>query len=206
MNLPTTTTRLATTSELDQVTALCIAAFADEAVITWVLPDPTTRRSAMRSMFDTALFAAVEAEALLLAVSAADEPIGASIWIPRTGRSGEAAPQSGDDPVARRLSAVHDATEARRPGTAHLSLSSMAVLPDHRGQGAGGAMVASGTARAGDLGLPVYLEVSTPQNRALYARHGFRDHGAPIRLPEQGPTLQPMWRDRGGSAPAPPTV
>lgn len=206
MTTPATTTRLAIASEIDQVTALCVAAFADEAVITWVLPDPVTRRASMRSMFETSLAAAIEAEALVLAVSAADEPIGASIWIPRTSRSEAAAPQPGDDPVARRLATVHDATEARRPNTAHLSLSSMAVLPEHRGQGAGGAMVASGTARAGELSLPVYLEASTPQNRALYARHRFRDHGEPIRLPEQGPALQPMCRDRDRSATVPPTV
>lgn len=46
--------------------------------------------------------------------------------------------------------------------------------------------------------VPVYLEASTPRNRALYERHGFRDHGEPIPLPD-GPRLQPMWRTPGAA-------
>jgi GNAT superfamily N-acetyltransferase len=75
----------------------------------------------------------------------------------------------------------------------------MAALPRRRGLGAGTAMLRYGLDRARRLGLPVYLEASTPRNRKLYARHGFHDLGDPIHLPDGGPTLQPMWH--GGQGP-----
>ncbi len=77
----------------------------------------------------------------------------------------------------------------------HVYLSAMAILPRRRGLGAGTAMLRHGLDRASGLDLPAYLEASTPRNRRLYARHGFRDRGEPIHLPEGGPVLQPMWHD-----------
>lgn len=189
-------TRLATVSELGEVIALCIAAFADEAVISWVLPDPVTRVRHMETMFGASLGSAVEAQAVILAVTAHGEPIAASIWVPRAEPSAPAEPLTADDPVTRRLAAVQEATEAHHPEVPHLYLSSMAVRPGYRNQGAGGAMITSGLTRASELDLPVYLEASTPANRTLYERHGFRDGDKPIRLFDDGPVLQPMWADR----------
>ncbi|MEU5397782.1 GNAT family N-acetyltransferase [Streptomyces sp. NPDC005963] len=194
MTAPITTTRLATITELDEVAALCTAAFADEAVMAWVLPDPGTRLQHMRSMFGSSLGAAVEADALLLAV-AAGESVGASIWMPRSGRPQPMRLPAEDDPVSRRLLSVQTETDARCPDDPHLYLQSMAVRPERRGQGAGSAMLTSGLTRARELDLPVYLEASTPNNRRLYERHGFRDHGRPIHLSDDGPSLQPMWLD-----------
>ncbi|MEU0990184.1 GNAT family N-acetyltransferase [Streptomyces sp. NPDC005953] len=194
MTVPTTTTRLATASELEEVAALCTAAFADEAVMAWVLPDPGTRIQQLHGMFGSSLGGAADAGALMLAV-ADGERIGASIWLPRTGVPQPMELPVGTDPTSLRLRAVQKATDTRCPEGAHLYLQSMAVRPEHRGQGAGSAMLTSGLARAKDMGLPVYLEASTPDNRTLYARHGFRDHGEPIHLSDDGPSLQPMWLD-----------
>jgi len=102
--------------------------------------------------------------------------------------------------AARRASvAVLSATSARHPDVPHVYLSAMAALPRRRGLGAGTAMLRYGLDRARGLGLPVYLETSAPRNRKLYARHGFRDLGDPIYLPDDGPVLQPMWH--GGEVP-----
>ena len=202
MTAPTTTARLAVPSDREEVAALCLEAFADEAVITWLLPDPATRPAQMRTMFVAPLENAIAAETVLLAVTGTGAPIAVSFWIPRAEAPEEAAPRSGsgagtdEDPVGRRLAVLEDATEGARPDVPHLHLSSMAVLPGQRGRGAGGAMLAAGLARAEELRLPVHLEVSTPASRRLYVRHGFRDHGAPLELPGQGPVLRPMWRER----------
>nr|WP_272954612.1 GNAT family N-acetyltransferase [Kribbella sandramycini] len=76
-----------------------------------------------------------------------------------------------------------------RPTTPHLYLAAMAVLPQHRNQGLGTALLRH---RLATTSLPTYLEASTPQAAALYARHDF--HPLPqIALP-QGPTLHPMLR------------
>ena len=100
-----------------------------------------------------------------------------------------------DDPVRRRLAIVEAATEARRPDRAHLHLSAMATRPQSRGLGAGTVLLDAGLEHARSRGLPLYLEASDGDNRRLYARRGFRDLGDGIVLPEQGPVLQPMWRE-----------
>ncbi|MFF0451363.1 GNAT family N-acetyltransferase [Streptomyces sp. NPDC004609] len=194
MTAPPVTTRPATISELHEVAALCTAAFADEAVMAWALPDPVTRLTYLRGVFGASLGAAVDTGALILAV-ADGVPAGASIRVPRSGIPETTEPPAGDDPVSRRLRAVQEATDTRHPDSPHLYLQSMAVRPEHRRRGAGSAMITSGLARAGERELPVYLEASTPDNRKLYERHGFRDRGEPIRLPDDGPSLQPMWLD-----------
>lgn len=194
MTAPPVTTRPATAAELDEVAELCATAFADEAVIAWVLPDPRTRREHLRGLFGASLGAAVDAQALILAL-ADDRPIGASIWVPRSGVAEAMEPSAPDDPVARRLLALRTATDTRHPDRPHLYLQSMAVRPEHRRRGAGAAMITSGLTRASELDLPVYLEASTPGNRTLYGRHGFHDQGDPIRPWGEGPSLQPMWRD-----------
>jgi hypothetical protein len=48
--------------------------------------------------------------------------------------------------------------------------------------------------RADAEGLPVYLESSNPRNLTFYRRHGFEAWGEVIRMPEGGPSVQPMWR------------
>lgn len=55
------------------------------------------------------------------------------------------------------------------------------------------AMLTAGLKQARRLRLPVYLEASTSDNRRLYERMGFQDLGEPIQLPDNGPSLQPMW-------------
>lgn len=197
MNSPTTT-RLAVPADREELAALCLEAFADEAVITWALPDPATRPVRMRAMFEASLDEAVAAETVLLAVTGPGAPSAVSFWNPRDGAptSDGPRPDHGDGPEARRLTAIEEATEAVRPDVPHLHLSSMAVRPAQRGRGAGSAMLTAGLARADALELPVHLEASTPAARRLYLRHGFRDHGPKMQLPDDGPVLQPMWRER----------
>lgn len=200
----TMTTRTAGIDEVDAVTGLCLAAFADEVVTSWVIPDPTARQEYMRHMFSASLESAITAGSLVLAVAPGCVPVAASIWMTRADRSDLQQPESttgadadadatADDQQSRRMAAVEAATADRHPDAAHLHLSSMATLPAHRGQGAGAAMLTAGLARARSLDLPVYLEASTSDNRRLYERAGFRDHGEPIRFADGGPSLQPMW-------------
>lgn len=191
------TTRTASSAEVDTVTDLCLAAFADEAVTAWLIPDPGERQSYMRRMLSTSLDKVITAGAVILAIDPAGSPVAASLWLPPITTTDESMPQSppagDDDPQAQRMKAVEAATRARRPDDPHLHLSSMATLPDHRGRGAGAVMLAAGLERARTLELPVYLEASTSDNRRLYERFGFRDLGERIDLPDGGPSVQPMW-------------
>lgn len=202
------TARPATTTELDAVIDLCVAAFADEAVTAWLLSDVPDRQQYMHQMFGASLGAAIEHGSLIVAIESGGDAVAASVWLPPadgpassgTASSG-AGPADGEthdedrpaDPVVQRLVAVQELTSARAPDAAHLLLSAMAVLPAHRGRGAGSVLTRAGLERARALDLPVYLEASSSDNRRLYERFGFCDHGEPIVLPDGGPCIQPMW-------------
>lgn len=101
-----------------------------------------------------------------------------------------ALPMLGRAETVMRL--IADAHPERFP---HLYLYSIAVVPEHRGKGAGGAMIKARLATAEQDGMPVYLEASTEDSARLYRRHGFEAIGERLRLPEEGPTLIPMWRN-----------
>lgn len=66
------------------------------------------------------------------------------------------------------------------------------VDPIAQGRGIGSRLLRAGLARADRDGLPAYLEASTPQNRALYQRHGFVVQ-AEVRAAD-APPLWPMLR------------
>lgn len=192
--------RPAQLSEFDTVLRLSTEAFADEAVLAWVVPDPVARRDHIRDLFAGSLRAAVEAEELIVAVTPEDEAVAVSLWhVVDTDQSaamisGSAEAPESSEPIARRLHAAATATADRHPTEPHVFLSSMATRPEFRGRGAGAAMIRFGIGRARDLNLPIYLEASTPQNQRLYLRNGFTHHGESIVLGEDGPALQPMWR------------
>lgn len=46
--------------------------------------------------------------------------------------------------------------------------------PEYQGRGAGSALMEWGKQRAGELGLPIYLE-SSAKGHGFYKKHGFRD-------------------------------
>lgn len=198
MPVPHLIVRPSMPSEFDAVLPVCVEAFADEAVSAWVEPEPGLRQERTRELFTSSLRAAVDAGQLLVAFLPGGEAIAASIWADLPGAPPEPELPDDDRTVSRRLADVLSATSARHPDVPHVYLSAMAALPRRRGLGAGAALLRHGLGRAQDLGLPVYLEASTPRNRRLYARHGFQDHGAPIALPDGGPVLQPMWHDVEG--------
>lgn len=98
-------------------------------------------------------------------------------------------------PYLGRLAELGRLLDTRYPGDVeHRYLRVIGVGPDDRGRGFGSALLAEGLAECDAAGLPAYLEASAPRNAALYARHGFRPYGPPIRLPD-GPELFPLWRE-----------
>jgi GNAT superfamily N-acetyltransferase len=74
-------------------------------------------------------------------------------------------------------------------------LLAMGVEPERQGRGVGGRLLGTVTGRCDEASAPAYLEATSEDNRRLYERHGFATV-AELRLP-QGPSLWPMWRDRG---------
>jgi ribosomal protein S18 acetylase RimI-like enzyme len=79
------------------------------------------------------------------------------------------------------------------PHQPHEYLWFLGVVPAAQGRGVGSALITPVLERADEAGYPAYLEATSPRNRALYERHGFRA-GAPFAV-AGGPPLWPMWRD-----------
>ncbi|WP_280424921.1 GNAT family N-acetyltransferase [Nocardia carnea] len=75
----------------------------------------------------------------------------------------------------------------------HRYLEMIVTVPRYRGQGAGAAILDNRTRASAAAGMPAYLEASTERSSRLYARQGFVRIGETHTLPEDGPTLIPMW-------------
>jgi GNAT superfamily N-acetyltransferase len=192
--------RHAETTDRDWVVDAITEAFLDEPVTCWVLPDTGERRQTqphhMRYLVDEAL---AHGEVITGGDGAA-----ISLWLHEEAgekttitQYDELRAALGDelDGFWKRALTVAELTEARHPRhVEHLYLPCIGVVPERRSSGLGGALLEHRLAEADEAGLPVYLEASSPENQALYARHGFRAHGEPIELPG-GPVIQPMWRE-----------
>lgn len=198
--------RHASLSDLDTVMPAYSAAVYDEAVASWILPDGERRRQ-LAETAEFGQYVRTLLESGVLVVAETDGIAGISVWLRVDDSSTDVADESSkaDEQAllreiygeyADRVWQVGALTTQQHPhGHPYFYLQQMAVLPTHRGDGLGGSMLRYGIAVADAEGVPVHLEASTPRNRALYARHGFVDAGAPVELPEEGPRIQPMYRD-----------
>ncbi len=193
--------RRAVPAEIDVLTSAYAAAFTDEAVLSWVIPDPADRAARAIPMFRELLSAVIGDAQVTVAELPDGALVGVSMWLRPANtvavehEVARSAEPSGDaDVVARRLAVVSELVTTHRPGEPHVYLASMGVRADLRSHGVGGALLAGGLAAADADGLPTYLEASTERSRRLYLRHGFHDHGRPLALPDGGPVLRPMWR------------
>ncbi|MEU1524124.1 GNAT family N-acetyltransferase [Nocardia rhamnosiphila] len=75
----------------------------------------------------------------------------------------------------------------------HSYLELIITVPEYRGRGAGAAILTERTRQFSAARLPAYLEASTERSARLYTRQGFVRTGETHTLPEEGPTLIPMW-------------
>ena len=77
----------------------------------------------------------------------------------------------------------------------HFYLSLLGTHPDHRGRGLGMGLLAENLALIDAAGAPAYLESSNPVNLGRYQSVGFERLGE-FALPEDGPSVTTMWRQR----------
>lgn len=82
--------------------------------------------------------------------------------------------------------------EREHPHDQHWYLPAIGVSPPWQGRGFGAALLRPVLEICDRERLPAYLEASSPRNRALYERHGFRAVGE-IRV-EDSPPVWPMRR------------
>jgi GNAT superfamily N-acetyltransferase len=157
------------------------AAFQDDPVFGWLLPDPATRPAALRTFFSIETRDIVLRHGCSVAADDGSDPLGAALVLP-PGRwrtplrvQGRRAP----DYLAvfgRRLGhalGVLTRIEQAHPRHRHYYLPYIGVTPPAQGSGIGTALLAPVLRRCDAEGLPAYLEASSPDNARLYRRLGF---------------------------------
>jgi GNAT superfamily N-acetyltransferase len=101
---------------------------------------------------------------------------------------GDLIAQSCGDQILRDLDAVFEQMARFHPPGDLWFLPLIGVDPAAQGRGLGSALLRHGLAACDRDGLPAYLEATSPRNRALYERHGFRV----IEVIQAG-SSPPMW-------------
>ncbi|MBF6175538.1 GNAT family N-acetyltransferase [Nocardia blacklockiae] len=196
------TVRRAEPAEADVVARVFAEASADEAVSAWVLDGSPDIAEQFRTHYAPELITRALRDDEVWVAGPADDIRVVSLW--QTVTDLDRARHEADEarhlfettplPPFRRMAAVTAAIARHHPTVfPHRYLQAIATLPRHRGTGAGSAVVAHGVRSATASAFPAYLEASTERSARLYARHGFHHTGDPIHLPENGPTLYPMW-------------
>jgi GNAT superfamily N-acetyltransferase len=188
-------TRTMLSADTTAAGAVLAAAFADDPVFCWGLPDRCRRERLLPAFF--ALFA--EAYAPLGASHIAGPAV--ALWAPpgRQAIPDDAAEQFAErlavlcGPDADRLFATVAALEPWHPAVPCHYLNFLGVDPAAQGRGLGSGLLAATLGQADRCGEAAYLEATSPANRRLYERHGFTTVGE-IVVPG-GPPLWSMWRE-----------
>lgn len=195
---PVTRASAADATAVDRTLA---AAFADDPVFAWLLPDRARRAAVLQPSF-AAFRAAFARHDRTYRTGDGASTTGAALWAP----PGHAPVHPDDegtllelhvdlltDDELERFGACMAVFEAAHPSAPAWFLQFVGVDPAHQGQGLGSALLDHVLAEADWRGEAAYLEATSPRNRALYERHGFRCIGDLV-LPG-GPTCWAMWRD-----------
>ncbi|NUR58995.1 MAG: GNAT family N-acetyltransferase [Catenulispora sp.] len=187
--------QLSDTDVLSQVIALSFHALAPSE---WLIADPAERTRIFPGYFRLYVTDAMTRGR----VYTTEDRTAAALWLPG-GPTADPEPADYDE----RLSAetgphierfrLFDAILAKHHPAAfsHDHLAILAVHPQHQNQGIGSALLQTHHERldSRDPAGVAYLEASDAGTRELYLKHGYRDHGTPIELPE-GPSMYPMVR------------
>jgi ribosomal protein S18 acetylase RimI-like enzyme len=183
-------------ADRDRALAALTAAFCSDPVIRWLFPDSRTYLHAFPRLAQL-----MGGDAFVAGtVAVAADHAGVALWVSPDAHTADEALialfESCVDPV--RLDAVFDLLTQvgdHHPAEPVWYLPFVGVDPTRRGQGFGGRLVRAGLERAAADGLPAYLVASSPQNRALYERLGFKVVGE-IRAAD-APPLWPMLHSGG---------
>ncbi|MFC8527217.1 GNAT family N-acetyltransferase [Nocardia sp. NPDC057227] len=193
--------------EVAEVAEAYLRAGADEAVAVWVAGPDETAVAELRRAHTPALIAAAVRDDEVWIARADDTICAVALWQHMTDGSryrAEADELRANDPRTgpwQRLALAVDRVAAAHPRDyPHHYLHSIATVPEHRGTGAGTALLATRLHRFAATGERAFLAASTERSARLYARLGFARRGQPLPLP-CGPTLIPMWRPHPAADP-----
>jgi ribosomal protein S18 acetylase RimI-like enzyme len=172
--------RPATRAEVTPLARALAAAFEQDPVARWLMPDDRTRRRRLE------VFYALEIEHVILPVGTAwtaDGIPGAALVAPPGKWRVPVSQQIRHLPTfvralgmgLPRAVGLLTKVESRHLREPHHYLAHIGVRPERQGQGLGSALIRPTLDRADAERLPCYLEASSPDNARLYRRLGFKD-------------------------------
>ncbi|MGF6883509.1 GNAT superfamily N-acetyltransferase [Nocardia sp. GAS34] len=194
--------RAATRSDVPELARVLGLAFADDPVIGWLIPDPTTRAERAARLFAAQVrHQFLAAGAVDVAIDDAGAMAGVAVWAPPGIWTPSAWTQlrmlpglwrgfRGGLATAARLA---DRMARHHPTEPHWYLAFLGTLPTARGRGFGHALLAPRLEYCDEVGAASYLESSKPENVPYYERFGYESDGE-LDLTEGGPPMWPMWR------------
>jgi ribosomal protein S18 acetylase RimI-like enzyme len=194
---PTPTIRKATADDVPDIAGVLSRAFFDDPVFRWCVPDDGRRYRVLPPGFElyTNTYLGYEE------VYVYGDDVAVAVWAPPT----DDPPDEADAmELSRRIEEIFTVDAGRifellslfeehHPHEPHFYLQFLAVEPAWQGRGIGSALMAPVLERCDREQIPAYLEATSPANRRLYERHGFRVISE--IAPASGPPLWPMWRD-----------
>jgi GNAT superfamily N-acetyltransferase len=192
--------RKATDADVPALARSLAAAFHDDPVISWMIPDDEKRLRLGPFGFTTWLQKIYMPKAEVYtdearAVGALWAPPGK--WRMSVGLQARLAPRMFKLFGVRRmpliLKGLATLDKAHPDEQRHYYLGILGTDPGHQGKGLGSAAMQPVLDRCDREGLGAYLESSKEANIPFYRRHGFEVTGE-VHMPD-GPPLWPMWRD-----------
>ncbi|KUI23378.1 hypothetical protein AU193_01085 [Mycobacterium sp. GA-1285] len=192
----------ATEDERSDVVATLVAAFVEDPIYRWIVPDDDQRRRSAESFYSLL----VDAYWPHGGVYAAGGRTGAALWLPperqlvdgdRAEAFGrELVETAGDKASCQRQIELVEMLDEHHPSDPHWYLAFMGVRPSLQGHGIGSVLLRAVLENADRNGVPAYLEASCPANKRLYERHGFET----VRelTVADSPPLYAMWRRPAG--------
>jgi len=183
----------ATPADAESCVAVITLAFADDPPSRWVWPEPGTFLRAFPRFVRAFAGRAFEVGTAHLHAARA----GAALWLP----PGEAPDEEAltllleetVDPASKPAAfSMFEQMGSYHPREPHWHLPLIGVDPARQGRGVGSALLRHALRAADEQGLPAYLEATSPQNAALYARHGFEPLGTVQAA--GSPPIVPMLR------------
>lgn len=206
--LPTTAplpvVRKAAESDTPHLAEALARAFFDDPVMRWIVPDDGRRGRLLPDFFTlyTRLYLP------LAEVYVDDRVVGGALWAPP---GTEAVGEDDADAVAAEMEELFGADAGRvfelvalletcHPHVPNYYLQFIGVDPAWQGFGIGSALLTPVLQRSDRERMPAYLDATSPLNKRLYERHGFR--AITEMAPASGPPLWPMWRAPSTDEPA----